>query len=468
MSQLNLDAIRDCLEGYVPAKIATCDAEGIPNVSILSQVHYVDREHVALSYQFFNKTRRNVLATRRAHVQVVDPVTMAHYRLRLAYLETQTEGPLFETMKARLAGIAAYDGMEGVFRLLGSDLYRVLSIEKVPGLMLPAPPRRSLLAATRRCCARMSACTELSELFDATLAELRALFGIEHAMVLMADAAASHLYTVASIGYAHSGIGSEVAVGEGVIGVCAREGVPIRITHATSEYGYGRAVAESARRSGMSWASMTEIPFPGLQQPHSQVALPILGENSVAGVLFVESARAMTFWYDDEDALAVIASHLGAMMRALQNEEAAAPAAAAPDPAPEPARSLLVRHYQADDSIFLDHDYLIKGVAGAIFWKLAREHVQQGRTEFSNRELRLDPEIRLPEHAENLEARLVLLQRRLAERAGCVRIEKCGRGRFRLEVAMKLVLQDVAPGSESAARGANQPAARPRDGREMR
>jgi len=466
MSPLNVDAIRDCLEGFVPAKIATCDADGVPNVSILSQVHYVDSEHVALSYQFFNKTRRNVLATRRASVQLVDPVTMAQYRLRLAYLGTQTEGPLFETMKARLAGIATYDGMEGVFRLLGSDLYRVLSIERVAGPTLPPPPRRNLLAATRRCCARMSACTELAELFDATLAELRSLFGIEHAMVLMADPAASRLYTVASQGYAASGIGSEVAFGEGVIGVCAREGVPIRITHATSEYGYGRAIAESARRSGMSWASMTEIPFPGLQQPHSQLALPILGEHRVAGVLFVESTRAMSFWYDDEDALAVIAAHLGMTMRAIPHEEAGASPAAVAAPAPEPARSLVVRHYQADDSIFLDHDYLIKGVAGAIFWKLVREHAQQGRTEFSNRELRLDPEIRLPEHSENLEARLVLLQRRLAERAGCIRIEKCGRGRFRLEVSMRLVLEDVAPAGEPAERGAVQQAERP--GRVMR
>ena len=44
-----------------------------------------------------------------------------------------------------------------------------------------------------------------------------------------------------------SGIGSEVGLGEGVIGVAAREGVPIRIGHMASEYSYGAAVRDTAR-----------------------------------------------------------------------------------------------------------------------------------------------------------------------------------------------------------------------------
>ena len=94
---------------------------------------------------------------------------------------------------------------------------------------------------------------------------------------------------------------------------------------------------------------------------------------------------------------------------------------------------------------------MIKGVAGAILWKLLREHVGTGRIEFTNRELRLDPKLRLPEHAENLEARLVLLHKRLAERDAGIRIEKCGRGRFRLALACAPVLEDIAAGGEGAA-----------------
>ncbi len=102
-----------------------------------------------------------------------------------------------------------------------------------------------------------------------------------------------------------------------------------------------------------------------------------------------------------------------------------------------------IRHYAENDSIFVDEDYLIKGVAGAILWRLARGYVEERRTEYSNRELRLDPSIRLPDLSENLEARLILLQRRLEERCPALGIEKTGRGRFRFCVRRPVQLIDV-------------------------
>jgi hypothetical protein len=149
----------------------------------------------------------------------------------------------------------------------------------------------------------------------------------------------------------------------------------------------------------------------------------------------------MRFRYDDEDALALVAARLGERMGAGLDAVAATSAAR---PAMSLAkRAIHLRHFGADNSVFVDHDYLIKGVAGAIFWKLVNEHSRTGRSEFTNRELRLDPVLRLPEFAENLEARLLLLQRRLGERECPIRIEKAGRGRLRLCVPGALTLEDV-------------------------
>jgi hypothetical protein len=96
--------------------------------------------------------------------------------------------------------------------------------------------------------------------------------------------------------------------------------------------------------------------------------------------------------------------------------------------------SITVRYFPSDDSVFIDEAYLIKGVPGRIFQKLLQLYLEQKRQEFTNREIRLDPSLKLPEFQDNLEARLILLRRRLEERTDVVRLDHVGRGRLRLSV----------------------------------
>ena len=436
--------IRACLEGGIPGAVATCAPDGTPNVVYTSQVHWVDDGHVALSFQFFNKTRRNILANPYAAVLLLDPRTAACWRLHLKYLRTETEGPLFESMKAQLAGIASHSGMQDVFRLLGSDIYQVERIEAVPGEPLPLPPPRvGMLPAVRRCAERLARCQALDEALNAVMETLSQGLGIEHAMVLMLDESGQGLYTVASTGYARSGVGSELRIGQGVIGVAARERTPVRIGHMTHASIYSQAMRGAAGAD-----AATEIPYPGLAQPHSQLAVPVMSAGRVLGVICAESEQDLRFAFEDEDALVAVAGHLGAVIDVMRHSDEAREAEAAQAPAQAhetraAARPLQVRHFASNDSIFVGDDYLIKGVAGAILWKLLREHAGQGRTEFTNRELRLDPAIGLPEVGDNLEARLVLLRRRLEEYGPDLRIEKTGRGRFRLLVNRPVTLADA-------------------------
>jgi len=443
---LSLPTLRRCFEGAIPATIATCSRDGTPNVSYISEVHYVDRQHVALSFQFFSKTRQNVLENPRATVVVIHPDTGAQYKLAVRYLRTEESGPLFECMKAKLAGLASHAGMTGVFRLRGSDVYRVESVTEVHGTPLVAPPPPEVDVTTLRACmARLSAATDLASLLDTLLEVLADPIGVGHAMVLMRDPAADRLYTVASRGYAQSGVGAEVRPGEGIIGAAAQSRIPIRISHATSEFGYGRAMREAAERRGIAGLEH-EIPFPGLPESQSQIAVPILAGDRLLGVLFAESAATSRFGYDEEDGFMVLASHVGAVAALLEDE----PSAPAREDVPA-ARSaatargvpLHVRRYAENDSIFVGDDYLIKGVAGAILWRLLRAHVEERRNDHSNRELRLDPAIRLPDLSENLEARLILLARRLEERCPSLRIEKTGRGRFRFHVLRPVTLAEI-------------------------
>ena len=439
--------LRPCFEGAVPAVIATCARDGTPNVSYISEVHYVDAQHVALSFQFFSKTRQNVLENPRATVVVVHPDTGKQYKLAVSYLRTEDSGPLFECMRAKLAGIASHAGMTGVFELRGSDVYRVESVSEVYGTALEAPPAPEVDVTTLRACmARLSGAIDLASLIDALLEVLEDPIGIVHAMVLMYDPVGERLYTVASRGYAESGVGAELRLGEGLIGTAAQARIPIRISHATSEFGYGRAMRADAESHGLTAGLEERIPFPGLPESQSQIAVPILAGPRLLGVLFAESAATGRFGYDEEDGFMVLASHVGAVASLLEDEAVAVPgedaqprgASSAPQGSP-----LRVRRYVENDSIFVGEDYLIKGVAGAILWRLLRAHLEDGRSEHSNRELRLDPAIRLPDLSENLEARLILLQRRLEERCPELQIEKTGRGRFRFNVRRPVQLAEI-------------------------
>jgi len=441
--RVRLDTIRECLEGIIPGHIVTHDRGGMPNVAFLSQVEYIDNEHVALSYQFFNTTRRNILDGSPVRLLLTSHLTAAQYRLSLQFLRTETAGPLFERMKAKLSGIAAHTGMAGVFHLLGSDIYRVLDIVAVPGATI-APPSLQVncLNALRRSTDRLADCINLECLLEKAVDCLAKEFAIGHIMLLMHDEPRGCLFTLASRGYPQSGIGSEIPVGSGIIGICARERTPIRIGFMTSEYAYGRAVRDSLAADGNGDALETAIPLPGLPDAASQMAVPIVAGGHLLGVIYVESDADLHFGYDEADALVAFAAYLGLAMQYHQQAEEpgdeSEPVAGTPHPMSGPL--LTVRHFAANDSIFVGDDYLIKGVAGAILWALLSDFVARGRTSFTNKGLRVDSRIRLPGVSDNLEARLVLLQRRLAERDAGIAIAKTRRGCFSLTVERPLQL----------------------------
>jgi hypothetical protein len=105
--------------------------------------------------------------------------------------------------------------------------------------------------------------------------------------------------------------------------------------------------------------------------------------------------------------------------------------------------AMLVCRFRKDNSVFINHSYLIKGVAGAIIWNLLTDYISNGRTLFNNRELRLDQSLNLPELGDNLEGRLSLLKRRLETYGPNLRLVKVGRGKFRLEVLLPVQLQET-------------------------
>jgi adenylate cyclase len=444
--------LRLCFEGAVPAVIATASADGTPNVTYLSRVHMVDQERVALSNQFFSKTARNLTENPRASVLLIEPTSYDQYRLRLVYERTERRGPVFERLRADIDALAALEGMEDVFKLQAADIYRVLDIEPVRSARHRPehPVERTAVSdgprpeALAELAGRLSRAADLDTMLSSTVSGLADLFGYEHSLVLLLDEDGRRLYTIASRGYDAEGVGSEVIVGEGLIGMAAARCAPLRVGNLRQMAKYSRTVRRSYEDSG-DIGPGRNLPVPGLPDAESRLAVPAMAFGQLVGVLMVESHAVAAFSPADEAALSVVAALVANAVDGERSEDGSdaddgAPARREPTTSADAAAAHL-RFFPADGSTFLDGDYLIKGVAGRILWSLVGQHEREGRVDFTHREMRLDPSLELPPHRDNFENRLILLKRRLDEHEAPVRIEKTGRGRFRLHVAGSVRLE---------------------------
>ncbi len=126
------DGIRHVLGNGVPALMVTCSADGVPNATVISEVTYVDDTHVALSFQFFSKTIRNVRENPRVWVGVADFIGGTDWVLHLEFRRSETEGPIFDRMDMQIEAIASATGMSGIFKLRAADIYEVQGVERVP------------------------------------------------------------------------------------------------------------------------------------------------------------------------------------------------------------------------------------------------------------------------------------------------------------------------------------------------
>jgi adenylate cyclase len=436
-----LDVIASCFEGIVPATICSCASDGTPNVTYLSIVNRLDEWHVGLSYQFFNKTRKNVLANPMVQVIVVSPETADQYRLDLQYERTEVAGTFFDRMSTRLAAVASQTGMSQVFTLRGVDVYRVLDCRPVNAeAQAESAPLRDYLAHVESLTEQLATCLDLDSLLETALTNLATGFGYSHAFVMIPDETGQRLYTIASRGYDVSGVGSEVWLGDGILGVAAERRTIVRTTSLTRDVVFSRAVRSSIEQLGQGQLEQ-EIPLPGLPHVESQVVAPLVAYGELVGILCVQSHEAGRFLMDDERVLQIVGRHLAASMSVLRSRPPAVdPAEPRRLPPPSTGGTSTIKHYQSDDSLFVDDLYLIKGIAGRILWKLLRIYDSEQRVQFTNREIRLDASLQLPDIRDNLEARLILLRRRLADKSEVVRLIPDGRGRFRLDVRRPLIL----------------------------
>ena len=76
------------LQGMFPSWITTVSNDGEPNTTVISQIWHVNEREVALSFQFFNKTKKNISQNPFAFATITNPASFDMYTLELEYSRT--------------------------------------------------------------------------------------------------------------------------------------------------------------------------------------------------------------------------------------------------------------------------------------------------------------------------------------------------------------------------------------------
>jgi adenylate cyclase len=450
---VTLESLATCLQGILPAQLFTCSKDGVPNTAYLSHVDFVDSTHVALSFQFFNKSRRNIVENPHALVFVVDPDTGQGWQLRLRYERSETAGALFDRMALRIEAIASYCGLKGIFKLRAADIYEVRSIEPVAeevGIARPpgarphgtgAPDPVFTMKALQDLAGRIQRADCLEALVDSILAGLEESFGFKYSMILVPSEEPGTLVTIATHGYEQNGAGAEMRFGDGIGGMVAEARKPIRISGFTRGMLYAYAMHLEASDPALA-ERRKRIPVPGLEHPESLLGIPLLVRDELVGVLCLESELPYRFHEEDKASIELLGNYLAIAIQNMQlrahlddgDEEAEAESASHAAAADTRAERREIVYYSGDECLMVDGEYLIRSLPAKILWKLLTTHEQTGRTDFTNRELRLDKSLNLPEFKDNLESRLLLLRRRLEQKSPDIRLVPRARGRFGLEL----------------------------------
>jgi serine phosphatase RsbU (regulator of sigma subunit) len=146
---------------------------------------------------------------------------------------------------------------------------------------------------------------DLDTILNKMLLSLDRTFNFKHSMVLLLNADGQKLSVAASHGYEDAGIGAEVKLGEGIIGVVAKRKKLMRMGNIGSQMAYVNVVKEQL--SDEEKEKKKNIKIPGLTKVQSQVAIPLLVEARLVGVLAVESTESNLFDKRDELIITILA-----------------------------------------------------------------------------------------------------------------------------------------------------------------
>ncbi len=281
--------MQPALMGVIPATIITCSKDGIPNITNIARVWYVDTSHVAIANNMLKKSIRNLHENRFAFIRTMDPSSFQTWEMEAEYIGPCLEGGIFEEMKTQYEVLSMMMNSAMPIRVHSAEIFRVLS--------------------ARICVEESSHLLAKDELYGSILEQLEKIFRLGFSAVWEVEEYTNELHLAAVRGLDEN---SETKVLKQVSRWAVHQEKPIRIFNIRSHYQY--AITTFLQLEGKENFSSDD--FKNLNQHYA--AIPIIGKDGkVIAVIASQSNDLSKFSFFTEEIMHAASKHLSKLIAKL-------------------------------------------------------------------------------------------------------------------------------------------------------
>jgi DNA-binding CsgD family transcriptional regulator/predicted pyridoxine 5'-phosphate oxidase superfamily flavin-nucleotide-binding protein len=281
MNMLSSDMM-PVFDGAIPAVIVTSSADGIPNLTNVSKIWYVDAEHVAVANQLFHKTHRNLTENPYALLKAANPLDLQHWELSVKFVRAEQNGPLVETMRQEIETVAWLAGIASTPAIRSAIVFQVTSV--------------------RRCVEESQHLTPAPETYGDLLKVLAQTLDLSRSSYWAAQETGGSLQLLASIGVPGAGTNQQAFVSMQRLAALAQtEKRVIRLRNIRSQMRYVHSIRSEEGKEPLSL------------MPSGFLAIPVIAFDTLIGIVCSEETEEQAAPFDrlDDRFLTLLSHKLG-------------------------------------------------------------------------------------------------------------------------------------------------------------
>ncbi|WP_223590336.1 response regulator transcription factor [Neobacillus bataviensis] len=287
------EEMHPALMGVVPATLITSNRQGIPNITNISRVWFVDSNHVAVANHMLKKSIHNLRENSRAFIRTMDTATFSTWELDVEYIGPSRDADIFSEMQKQYEILSMMLETEMPITVHYAEIFRVLS--------------------ARICEEENSHLLSKTDLYHPILEQLERKFGWDISAVWIVEDFEQSLELATLKGFGEE---SEALILKRVAKLSLEQEKPIRIINIRSQYQYAlTTILHQQNENGI----FSHEDFRKLN--HHYIAIPIKADNEkIMAIICSQNDDALKFSLFNDEFLQVASRYLSKLIERLPAE----------------------------------------------------------------------------------------------------------------------------------------------------